>query len=97
MKDAIFSTVFWKAGEYGGIKVSEPMIVMTRENGNNIEITLSDPTHKLEKATVQIAEKIENAQSDSRIKVSSGTSTVLNIDFKNSDGASLSSSGVCPD
>lgn len=42
--------VFYKAGKaavFGGISVDQPCLVMIKKNGNEIELSIAEPTHKI--------------------------------------------------
>ncbi len=81
--------VFRKAGEFDGIKVSQPMIVMKKETEGSFAISVSDPTHKLESAVVEINKKLETARADERIQINNEGITRLSVDFNNSRGESI--------
>ena len=85
----ITGIVFWEAGTFNGITVSEPMIVMLKETEDGIQLAVSDPTHKLNKGTVTIHKELQYVSGDKRIKVAEGVSTVLTVDFAGSSGRSL--------
>lgn len=90
----ITGIVFWEAGSFGGITVSEPMILMYRDFGGEVSVAVSDPTHKLQSAVVTFDTPFAPEESDDRIfaEIKDGK-TVLNIRFENSDGKSLELNG----
>lgn len=82
--------VFWQSGKFNNITVSEPMIVMFEETEDGLEIAVSDPTHKLDKAELRITGNYEFSEGDTRISFSQGnTEAVITADFKDSLGRSL--------
>ncbi len=81
--------VFWQAGSFGGITVSEPMAVMLRETGGKTEIAVSDMTHKLSEADITFERPFTDVISaDERLKLDE-SKTVISIDFSGSDGAGI--------
>ncbi|GIP33996.1 polysaccharide lyase family 8 super-sandwich domain-containing protein [Paenibacillus sp. J2TS4] len=56
--------VFWEAGTFGDITVSDPMIVMIQEKDGQFELSLSDPTQKLHSASVTINRSLETVKND---------------------------------
>lgn len=78
--------VFWEAGKINDITVSAPMIVMMKNENGNIEISVSDPTHKVDNAEITFNRDIKCVSSDSRVQLVGNT---LKIDFKNSAGRSI--------
>lgn len=86
----ITQIVFWEAGEYDGIKVNQPMMVMIRTKADGIkEISVSDPTQKLKSAQLTVEGRYNAVSSDVMINTSSNQNTLLNIDFTDSDGRSM--------
>jgi len=89
-KENITSIVFWNAGTFGGITVSDPMMVMVKDNGENLTLAVSDPTHKLDEAYITIERALLVSYADSCIaQISSGDSLTLEIDFSETLGSSL--------
>ena len=81
--------VFWKAGTYGDITVSQPMILMVQEKDGAYSISVSDPTHKLSSGTVTIKKALTQVSNDSKITVKNGTSsTTLTVNFSGGYGRS---------
>lgn len=78
--------VFWEAGTFGDITVSEPMIVMIQEKDGLFELSLSDPTQKLNTASITIDRSLEAVRNDQALSIETGTQTVLQTDFSNSKG-----------
>lgn len=81
--------VFWKAGTYDGITVSEPMIVMVKDNGGETEVSVCDPTQKLTSGTVTIDRNLARVSADEGITVANGGKTVITVDFTNAYGKSF--------
>ena len=82
--------VFWQAGSFDGITVTQPMMVMTRETDAGLELSVSDPTHKLQSASITLEGSYSLQEADSRITAANQTgSFTLNIDFKDSLGKTL--------
>jgi len=90
---AITSIVFWEAGSFGGVSVTEPMIVMIKEDGSKTKIAVSDPTQKLESASLVLEGKnmalINGSERITAKADSTSGNTTLNIDFESSRGVSL--------
>jgi len=51
----ITSYVFWQTDSFDGITVSEPMMISKRCEGSEIILSICDPTHKLQKASVTLS------------------------------------------
>lgn len=49
--------VFWEKGEFGSYKASVPMIVMAKEEEENVTVSVSDPTWKLTEGTLDLGRK----------------------------------------
>ena len=86
----ITATVFWNAGSEGDIEATEPMVVMTKENGGKFDISVSDPTRKLNSAKVVIKGNLTLLSADERItaEVKDGKTT-LTINFASAGGKTL--------
>lgn len=83
-------TVFWKEGTFNNITVSNPMIVMTKENSKEFKVNICDPTQKLSYAKVTIVGNYDLVESDERCTVKKdGNNTVIEIDFEGSKGRTL--------
>ena len=83
-------TVFWKEGTFNNLTVSNPMIVMTKENGKEFKLNVCDPTQKLQFAKVTINGSYELVECDDRCTVKKdGGNTVIEIDFDGSKGRTL--------
>lgn len=80
--------VFWKAGTYGDITVSEPMIVMVKKNKNETVISACDPTHKLENAVISINRELRVKESDAAMEITEGENTSITLNLSGSDGRS---------
>ena len=91
-KLGVTGIVFWEAGSFAGITASAPMIVIIREDGENFKISISDPTHKLDQATVVIHKDLTLISGDDKVSVSNGDVTTLTADFKNLRGKSITAS-----
>lgn len=86
----ISSIIFWEAGTFNGITVSHPMIVMIKDNGNTLTLSVSDPTHKLTNATVEFDGILYLASGDERItQLSIGTTSSFNVNFTQTNGSSV--------
>jgi len=86
----ITSIVFWEAGSFEGITVSEPLIVMLKEGATETTLAVSDPTQKLTGATVTIDRIMHLANPGSRITQSAyGTNSSFAFDFTETLGATL--------
>ncbi len=81
--------VFWEAGSFENITSSQPIIAMMQQKDGELTIGISDPTHKLDKATVSLSNIGELISADKRISVSGNT---LEIDFSGSNGRTLTAS-----
>ncbi len=86
----ITAMVFWKPGTYGNITVDKPMILMVREKDGMYTLVASDPTQELTSGTVTIHSPLYSWDMDSRMTVSGGAETNIQIDFSGSKGASIS-------
>ena len=85
-KLGITGMVFWQAGTWEDITVSQPMIVMVRQQGEKFEISASDPTQKLEEAVITIGRNLTPQSLDEKISVSGEEETILTIDTKGGYG-----------
>ncbi len=81
--------VFWQAGTYDGITVSEPMIVMVKENNGEVEVSVSDPTQKLTSGTVTFDRALSETSADQGVTVVQGANTSVKVNFKDSYGKSF--------
>ncbi len=81
--------VLWEAGSFENITSSEPVIAMMQEKDGILTIGISDPTHKLDKATVTLDNIGEVIDADKRISVNGKN---LEIDFSASNGRTLTAS-----
>lgn len=82
--------IFWKAGTFGNMSVSTPMLVMHSETSEEITLCVSDPTQKLSEATLTINAVGEIIDCDSNIKATKGNgNTTFRIDFTTAKGKSL--------
>lgn len=81
--------VFWKAGTYDGVTVSEPMIVMIKDGGDTVELSACDPTQKLTAGTVTIDRALTVGSADEGVTVTNGKTTAIAIDFTDSHGKSF--------
>lgn len=86
----ITATVFWSAGSEGDIEATEPMVLMTKENGGKLDISVSDPTRKLNSAKVIIKGNLTLLSADERItaEIKDGKTT-LTINFASAGGKTL--------
>ena len=82
--------VFWEAGSFGNITVSQPMIVNEGISEDYYQITVADPTQLLYEATVTVKGNMELVECDDRCTVTSdGENTVIKINFNGSKGRTL--------
>jgi len=89
-KENITSIVFWNAGTFDYITVTKPMILMIKEDGNEMTLAVSDPTHKLTTANITLAKPLLLSYADSRItQTGMGSSLKLAVDFDETLGTSL--------
>lgn len=83
--------VFWEAGDFGGIKVDKPMVMMYREKDGKLELSVADTTHKLTEASITFDKALKADDTlDHRIKLGVDGKT-LNVIFTNSMGANIES------
>lgn len=86
----ITGIVFWAAGRFGNITVSEPCIVMCRECENDVEFAISDPTQKLKNIAVTLHGGCKDYDADECISVKLHDSyVVLECDMNDSVGRSM--------
>lgn len=80
--------VFWEKGSFGGITVTKPCIVMTRETDEKeLIVFVADPTHKLTECTVTIENGASFIGADSDITdVSDDKNAAFKVNFINSAG-----------
>lgn len=82
--------VFWKAGSVAGITADKPMLVLLKERDGRLDISVSDPTQKLEAARLTIKGSYSLSGSNDKAEVSqSDSELVLDIDFTDSMGKSI--------
>ena len=82
--------VFWEAGSYSGVTVSQPMIVMLRETDNGLILAASDPTHKLTEGTVTLNQPLSSVESDLMTTVAqNGQNTTIHYNFTGSAGRTM--------
>lgn len=78
--------VFWEAGNFEDISVTQPLIVMAKEQNGKFYISVCDPTHKLEKAEITINKKLTPVSLDTTMSVSDGNNTTIILDLKGTAG-----------
>lgn len=79
--------VFYQSGKCEYISVDEAMIVTVCERDGEYTISVSDPTHYLEKAKVYIDLPLKLKESDSEMSIENyDEKTVITVDFKDSHG-----------
>lgn len=79
--------VFWKEGTLGDISVSKPCMVITRETKTGYEISVSDPTQKLNANTVTINKPLKNTLCDEYALVTNEKGiTTIELNMTNSVG-----------
>lgn len=85
-KNNLTGMVFWSAGACEGIQVSAPMVVMIKEEGDTVSLSISDPTWKLAEASIQLPkEGWELKSADEGVSYDSATQA-LQIDFNQACG-----------
>jgi len=83
--------VFWKDGSFGDITVSKPCMVITRENENDFELSVSDPSQKLSENTVNVNKALSVAEADEYATVTGdGNTTKIVLNLENSVGRTYS-------
>lgn len=83
--------IFWKAGSCEDVTALTPMIVMQKTNGKERNISLSDPTHKLETAEIELAGEYKVTDADERITVTNENGkTHIKADTSGLTGETLS-------
>ncbi len=86
-KRGITGMVFWVGGKYGDITASSPLIVMVREDEGEYVVSFSDPTQKLNEATITIDKLVDFSDWDEGITVShTKTSTIIKANLSGSKG-----------
>jgi hyaluronate lyase len=79
--------VFWEKGSFGDITVTRPLIVMTRDSGNEYVVSFSDPTQKLTTVRIMINGIYNINRLDKGLKVSiENNMTVIYADVESSNG-----------
>lgn len=68
----ITAIVFWEAGSYGNITVTEPMVLIVKEQDGKYKLSVADPTKKLSYANIFIKENLEPIELDDEIKLGLG-------------------------
>ncbi len=86
----ITAMVFWQAGSYEDITVSQPCILMIREQDGQYTVAVSDPTQSVSTAYVTIRRKLYPSTVDPRITVSGEDKTYLDLNFAGIGGKTLS-------
>ncbi len=82
--------VFWQAGEFEGIKLEKPGMVIARETDSTYEIAISDPTQKLTSNKVTINKALTPVKLDEFAKSETdGNSTVVALDMTYLSGRTL--------
>ena len=77
------SYIFYTAGACEDIEVSEPCIVTIKDNAGKREISVCDPTMKLEKITVKVTKDLQFVKADDKV---SYDAQMLKIDLVRSVG-----------
>ena len=80
------SFVFYNAGACEDIEVSEPCIVNLYESNGILELSVCDPTMKLDSITVTVRRRLALKDSDLKVSVSEGENTVISVDSTRSVG-----------
>ncbi|MBP3411631.1 MAG: hypothetical protein J6K89_00040 [Oscillospiraceae bacterium] len=86
----ITAMVFWQAGRYEDIIVSQPCIIMIREQGEKYRISVSDPTQENWTGYVTIDRCLTAVEADPEVKISGGEQTYLDLNFRKEPGKTLS-------
>ena len=68
-KSGIAGYVFYKPGASGHIEVDAPVIVMTKEEGETIQVSVCDPTQEAEEVTLCIKGVSSVIESDLKTKL----------------------------
>ena len=77
------SYVFYSAGACEDIEVSEPCIVTVRDRNGEREISVCDPTMKLEKIKINVNNNLHLVKKDERVSYSDG---IVSVDMTHSVG-----------
>lgn len=86
----ITGMVFWQTGTFENITVSQPMMVMTKNQGSEYKVNISDPSQLLTEGKVTILGNYELLECDERLSVvSDGEKTEITINFEGSRGRTL--------
>lgn len=81
--------VFWQPGEFEGITMENPGMVIVRETEDKYEISISDPTQLLTSTTVKINKALTAVDLDESAKaVSEGETTTITLEMTVSPGRS---------
>lgn len=88
-KLGITAMVFWDAGEYNGIRVDQPMMLMVQDRESGYRISVSDPTRKLSSGKVTLPKAMLAQTQDAKMNITAGSNTQISIDFEGSDGRSM--------
>ncbi|MBQ4110185.1 MAG: polysaccharide lyase 8 family protein [Clostridia bacterium] len=79
-KNGITGYVFWESGSFNNVTTNKPIVMMLKENGNYIDLAVSDPTQKLDSVTVNAGiEKIILLSGDERISVGEKGDITFNL------------------
>ncbi|MBQ8525460.1 MAG: polysaccharide lyase 8 family protein [Clostridia bacterium] len=81
---------FWSAGSFDGITISAPATVMKKNTADGMELTFSDPTHKLDDITITLDGEYTPAEYDEQLNVTvSHGKTVISGDLSAVTGKTL--------
>ncbi len=83
------AAAFYEAGRLGGIRVSKPLLLMYRQEGDTLTLSVADPTQKLSNAQVILDEKWLSVQADPEVTVLNGQKTVVNFYFAKASGKTI--------
>lgn len=84
--------VFWQKGSFAGVTVQQPCMVIMREQGDELVISVSDPTQKLNEGSVVIDGTFYAVDLDDSAVLENGeNTTTLTYAMTNSDGRSFES------
>jgi chondroitin AC lyase len=85
--------VFYKAGKtdlFGGIEVSQPCVLMIKKGKGMLNISLSDPTHKLDQITLNLNGKFKLDQPMTEMTAANGKSILkVNLPQKGEAGKTV--------
>ena len=82
--------VFWEKGTFEDISASEPMLIMTKQSGNDLTLSIADASQLLVSGKVTVKGKYEVTEKDECTEVIyDGENTVITLNFKGSRGRAM--------